>query len=288
MRGVAAPFALAGFGAIVQRTNFHVREVLMPIPGLHPDLEGLRIGQLTDLHVSSFLSPRELGRAVDMMNELRPSLVTVTGDLITRLGDPLDDAIRELSRLRADAGVFGCMGNHEGYADAEDYVTREAARYGMDFLTFQARQLHFGNGVLNLGGVDFQSFDSRNRYIRGAENLLVPDATNLLMSHNPDVFPAAVRQGWAGMLAGHTHGGQISIEGMNRTLNFARLLTPYVAGLYRLDGASCYVSAGIGTITMPVRLGVPPEITLLKLTRAEAPVKAESTRRDRARFPHEA
>ncbi len=110
------PFALAAFGAIVERTNFQVKEVVLPVPGLHPDLEGLRIGQLSDLHVSPYLSVRELGRAVDMMNELRPNLIAVTGDLITRLGDPLDGTIRELARLRAEAGVFGCMGNHEEYA----------------------------------------------------------------------------------------------------------------------------------------------------------------------------
>jgi uncharacterized protein len=70
------------------------------------------------------------------------------------------------------------------------------------------------------------------------------------------------------MLAGHTHGGQVTVEIFSQTLNFARFVTPYVAGLYRLDGKSCYVTAGIGTIGMPVRLGVPPEITLARLRRA--------------------
>ncbi len=271
--GVVAPFAGFAYGAIVERTNFQVKETVLPVPGLHPDLEGLRIGQLTDLHVSRYLSPRDLRRAVDMMNELRPHLVAVTGDLITRRGDPLDEAIRELSRLRADAGVVGSMGNHEEYAAAEQYVTEQAARYGIAFLTDQNRQFRFGNGTLNIGGVPFETFSHRRNYIPGAENLLVPGAANLLLSHNPDVFPTAVRQGWDAMLSGHTHGGQVTVEFLNQTMNFARLITPYVAGLYRLGGASCYVSAGLGTIAMPVRLGAPPEVTLLKLTRAERPAR---------------
>jgi len=269
--GVVAPFAFSAFGAIVERTNFQVKEVTLPVPGLHPDLEGLRVGQLSDLHVSAYLSPRDLARAVDMMNELRPNLIAVTGDLITRRGDPLAEAIRELGRLRADAGVFGCMGNHEEYAGAFQFVTEESARYGIRFLTYQARQLRFGEGVLNVGGVHYQNFANRRHYLPNAEKLLVPGAANLLLSHNPDVFPTAVRQGWDAMLAGHTHGGQVTVEILNQTMNFARFFTPYVAGLYRLGGASCYVTAGLGTIAMPVRLGAPPEVTLLKLTRAEVP-----------------
>jgi predicted MPP superfamily phosphohydrolase len=70
------------------------------------------------------------------------------------------------------------------------------------------------------------------------------------------------------MVSGHTHGGQVTVEILNQTANFARFFTHYVAGLYRLEGRSCYVNAGIGTIGMPVRLGAPPEITLLRLRRA--------------------
>ena len=92
--------------------------------------------------------------------------------------------------------------------------------------------------------------------------------TNLLLSHNPDVFPAAVKQGWDAMLSGHTHGGQVTFEILSRNLNVARFVTPFVVGLYRIDGRSGYVNAGIGTIGMPVRLGATPEISLFRLKRA--------------------
>jgi predicted MPP superfamily phosphohydrolase len=70
------------------------------------------------------------------------------------------------------------------------------------------------------------------------------------------------------VLGGHTHGGQVTVEILNQNLNIARFFTPYVAGLYRLNGSSCYVNSGVGTIGMPVRLGAPPEITLLRLRKA--------------------
>jgi len=264
---VAAPFAVAAFGAIVERTAFHVKEIDLPIPNLHPDLVGLRIGQLSDLHVSPWLSVREAGRAVDMLNEMKPHLTVVTGDVITQPGDPLDGAIRELGRLRADAGVLGCLGNHERYVRCQKYETREAARYGIGILRGQARVLRWGNGVLNVAGVDYQSRRD-GEYLVGAEKLVVPGAANLLLSHNPDVFPVAVQKGYDAVMSGHTHGGQVTVEILNQTLNVARFATPYVAGLYRLQGRSCYVTAGIGTIALPVRIGAPPEITVVRLTRA--------------------
>ncbi|HWF07060.1 MAG TPA: metallophosphoesterase [Bryobacteraceae bacterium] len=263
---VAAPFAAVAFG-VVERTAFHIKEVELPVPNLHPDLVGLRIGQLSDLHVSPWLSVRDAGRAVDMLNELKPHLTVVTGDVITQPGDPLDDAMRELGRLRADLGVLGCLGNHERYVQCEDYETAVAAKYGIGILRDEARRIRWGSGVLNVAGIDYQARRD-GPYLKGAEGLVVPGMANLLLSHNPDTFPDAVRKGYDAVLSGHTHGGQVTIEVLNQTLNFARFVTPYVAGLYRINGRSCYVTAGIGTIALPVRLGAPPEITLLRLAMA--------------------
>jgi predicted MPP superfamily phosphohydrolase len=265
---ISAPAVLAGYGAFIERTRYRVEEIDFPIPGLHPDLHGIRIAQISDLHVSPFLSVREAGRVVDIANALRPQLTVVTGDLISGFGDPLDATIAELARLRADAGVLGCLGNHEVYAECEDYATAQARRQGIVFLRRQARRLQWGAGVLNVAGVDYQPFRQKSEYLRGAARMMVPGASNLLLSHNPDVFPMAVRQGYDAVVSGHTHGGQVTVEILKQTLNLARFYTPYVAGLYRLDGRSCYVNAGIGTIGMPVRMGAPPEITLLRLRRA--------------------
>jgi predicted MPP superfamily phosphohydrolase len=261
----AAPFAITGFGAVIERTDFRVTEIDLPIPGLHPDLAGKRIAQLSDLHVSPYLSIGELARVIDMTNELRPDLTVVTGDLITQRGDPLDQTIRELGRLRAEAGVLGCLGNHERYCGCETYAAVTSARRGIEFLRHKSRQLRWGKGVLNVAGVDYQSLHNHGVYLAGTEHLVLPGTANLLLSHNPDVFPVAVRRGFDAMLAGHTHGGQVTVEILNQTLNFARFATPYVSGLYRLDGRSCYVTKGIGTIAMPVRIGAPPEITLARL-----------------------
>ncbi len=259
---VAAPFAAIGFG-IIQRDDVRVREIDVPIPNLPKDLQGLRLVQLSDIHLSPFLTEQELARAVDMANGLRAHLALVTGDLITSHGDPLDACLRQLARLRADAGVLGCLGNHEIYAHTEAETTAKGARLGLGFLRKQARLLRFGDATLNVAGVDYQR--KGNRYLAGAEKLLVPGATNVLLSHNPDVFDVAAGQGYDLTIAGHTHGGQVTVEILHQTLNVARFYTPYVYGLYRQGPAAVWVTRGIGTVGIPARIGAPPEVALLRL-----------------------
>jgi predicted MPP superfamily phosphohydrolase len=260
---LAAPFAIVGYGALVERLDFQVREVDIPVPNLPDGLDGLRLLHLSDIHLSAFLSEKDLARVIDSANELRPHLALVTGDLITAAGDPLPACLRQIARLRADAGILGCMGNHEDYARAERFTEQEGARLGIPFLRRRAQPLRFGAAVLNVAGVDYQRSD--RPYLPGAEGLVLPGAYNLLLSHNPDVFRVAAAQGYDLTLAGHTHGGQVSVEILHQPLNAARFFTPFVYGLYRRGTAAEYVTRGIGTIGIPARIGAPPEIALLRL-----------------------
>jgi predicted MPP superfamily phosphohydrolase len=257
-----APIAATGFG-ILARNRFRISEVKVRIPNLSRDLDGLRIVQVTDVHLSPFLSEREFARAIDMANETRAHLALMTGDLISRFGDPLDACLRQLARLRADAGVLGCLGNHEVYTNTEDYVTLQAGRAGIEFLRSQSKVLRFGGASINFAGVDYQKFQSN--YLVGSERLVQPGMLNVLLSHNPDVFPVAASQGYDLTIAGHTHGGQVNFEVLHQNVNVARYFTPYVRGLYREGASSIYVSSGLGTIGVPVRLGAPPEISLIQL-----------------------
>jgi predicted MPP superfamily phosphohydrolase len=262
---LCTPAIVTGYAVFIERVDLSLREQDLMFPDLPKDLDGLRLVQLSDIHLSPFLNERELARAVDMANETRAHLALVTGDLISTARDPLDICLRQLSRLRADAGVFGCLGNHEIYANAEDYVEQQGARMGQRYLRQRAESLKFGQATLNLAGVDYQR--SRKPYLVGAERMVAPDAFNVLLSHNPDVFPVAARQGYPLTIAGHTHGGQVRIEILHEDLNVARFFTPYVDGLYRRDKAAVFVSRGIGTIALPARIGSPPEVNLLRLCR---------------------
>jgi predicted MPP superfamily phosphohydrolase len=200
-----------------------------------------------------------------MANETRPHFAAVTGDLITGIRDSIDDCLEELRHLRSDAGVFGCNGNHEGYIRAEPYTADRAARLGMKFLREQQTALRFGSATINVAGIDHQDRESR---VYGARDLLRSGEFNLLLNHNPAVFPRIAEQGWDLTLSGHMHGGQINVELANANWNLVRFSTPYVYGTYRENDSMIYVTRGIGTIGMPVRLGAPPEVALIRLRRA--------------------
>jgi predicted MPP superfamily phosphohydrolase len=280
------PFFAATYGFAAGRLRYTIERVDVPMANLPKELEGLRIAQLSDIHIGDYMTPSETARAVEMANDLGPDLAVVTGDFVTMAADPLDACITELSRLRAPLGVWGCNGNHEIYAGVEDEADRLFHQKGMRLLRGRNAVIEHNGATFNLLGVDYQ----RDHMVGGErpgpmlaeiEHLIRRDMPNILLSHNPNSFHRAAELGIELSLAGHTHGGQVKVEIVDHSVNPARLITPFVAGLYTLpmangqvpaangsQKAALYVNRGLGTIGFPVRLGVPPEITLLTLRRA--------------------
>ncbi len=262
------PTVAAGYGVFIERFNMKLREQRIELPNLPEALHGLRIVQLTDIHLSPFVTERELSRAIAMANETKAHLALMTGDLITDRSDPLDLCIDRLKEVRSEIGLYGCLGNHERYAEAEAYTAERAARLGVKFLRSQNEKITWRGGALNLVGVDYQR--TSRPYLTGAENLIDPGAFNLLLSHNPDVFPVAEAKGFPLTISGHTHGGQVRAEILEQDLNIARFFTPFVDGLYRKNNSAIFVSRGIGTIGLPARFGAPPEVALITLCRTSS------------------
>ena len=282
------PLLTAAYGATAGRRWYRVVTVEVPISGLPSSLEGLRIVHLSDLHIGDFMPRAAIRRAVDLANTVKPDLAVLTGDLITSERDPLEDCITELSRLQAPLGVWGCHGNHERWSGVEARAQALFQRYGMHLLRQQCVELSWHGGAINLIGVDDQRECARpgepSSMLRGVERLVRRDVPNILLSHNPDTFPQAAALGIELSLAGHTHGGQLRFALGGRQWSPASLVTPFAAGLYRLpfgpegrggEVAACppksaflYVNRGLGTFGLPVRLGVPPEITVLVLRAA--------------------
>ncbi|OLC94941.1 MAG: hypothetical protein DMG35_18015 [Acidobacteria bacterium] len=299
----AAPFLTAMYGFAAERLNYQVRRIEIPIPKLPAALDGLQIVQLSDIHLSSYMSRTQVRRAVHMANDLGADLAVVTGDLITGSGDPIADCVDEIRHLRAPLGVWGCNGNHEIYARAEDEAGYLYSQAGMKLLRQENAQITFKGARFNLIGVDYQreynGRGQRQQMLASAETLVRRDMPNILLSHNPNSFNRAAELGIELSLAGHTHGGQIQVEILDHRLSPARFISDYIAGLYQRplfapavneraasNGSSSrklapslfpaqssamahiYVNRGLGTVGAPVRLGVPPEISLIVLRAA--------------------
>jgi predicted MPP superfamily phosphohydrolase len=268
----AAPFVAGTYGLFYGRLNLETAHQRIRLGRLPKAFEGFRIVQLSDLHISPFMSAEEISRYVAIANQLKGDLVVLTGDFLT--WDPAAEGavVQALSALKAPFGVFGCLGNHEIYTETQDSITRLFAAEGIHILRQARMPLHTGEEALNLIGVDFQGNHDgpdwpQREYLRGVERLMMPDTVNILLSHNPHSFDRAAELGVDLTLAGHTHGGQLSLEFAHRALALGRWDFPYFSGWYEKTGSQIYVNRGIGTIGFPIRLGARPEITVFELNR---------------------
>jgi predicted MPP superfamily phosphohydrolase len=271
----AAPFVAGAYGLLYGRINVEVTHQRIRLAHLPKSFEGFRIVQLSDLHISAFMSAEEIRRYAGLANQLKPDLVALTGDFVTWDPTAQGAVVEALSGLKAPFGVFGCLGNHEWLTETEDSITRLFAAQGTRILRDERVAIESAGSTLNLLGVDYQSLLGRteapghqvNEYLPGVERLLVPDAVNILLSHNPNTFDRAAELGIDLSLSGHTHGGQVALELTHSCLAPARLITPYICGWFQKCDAQLYVNRGIGTITFPVRIGARPEITVFELVR---------------------
>jgi len=268
----AAPFVAGVYGLFYGRLNLETTHQQIKLGRLPKAFEGFRIVQLSDLHISPFMSAEEIRRYAAIANRLKGDLVVLTGDFVT--DDPTVEGavVQALSALKAPFGVFGCLGNHEIYTETEDSIARLFAAEGIHILRQARMPLQTGGEALNLIGVDFQGRHGpplpTNAYLRGVERLMMPDMVNILLTHNPNSFDRAAQLGIDLSLAGHTHGGQLSLEFAHRGLAVGGWDYPYVSGWFEKSGSQLYVNRGIGTIGFPIRLGARPEITVLELARA--------------------
>jgi len=267
------PFVAAGYGLLRGRLEVEVTRQRIILPRLPKAFEGFQIAQLSDFHISPFMTAEQIRRCAEIANGLRPDLIALTGDFLTWDAGAQGEVVQALAPLRAPYGVFGCLGNHEVYTRTRDSITRLLGTAGIRILRHTTTSIQSHGESLNLIGVDFQGCHEcptfpRQDYLRGVEPLVLPDTVNILLSHNPESFDRAAQLGIDLSLAGHTHGGQLALESVHRGFNLSRLSYTYTRGWYEKPGGQLYVNRGIGTIGFPMRVGAPPEITVFELARA--------------------
>jgi uncharacterized protein len=289
-RAVAAGAIAAA--AIAWRALWHeprtgrVRECELALPRWPAALDGLRVALVSDLHAGAphVREPRLEG-LVAAVNEQRPDLVLLLGDYIdpdVRFGSTVTpDAVAErLGALRASLGVIAVLGNHDWHHDGPRM--REALRTaGIPVLENDA--VRAGNAWV--AGLE----DSRYRKpdVDRALRHVPSEAPVIVLSHDPDLFPAIPGR-VALTVSGHLHGGQVGVPLVRRPFVPSRFGERYVRGHVVEDGRHLYVTAGFGTTGWPVRLLAPPEVMVLRLTRASAPPRGPGARPRRGRAPSRA
>ena len=248
-------------GAAAAFRGPHVARIDLPVAGLHPDLDGLRIVQISDLHVGPNIGRRYVQRVVDLSRSLQPDLVVLTGDIVDGPVARLAPHVAPLAELAKGGSAYFILGNHDCYAGADAWIAH-FKHMGMRVLLNSHEVVPKGGARLLIGGVVDPAYAKMRPAIslEGAERV----DFRLLLAHNPRLAPLGAAAGFDLQLSGHTHAGQF----FPWTLAVRLVHAPHVAGLSREGAMQVYVSAGTGTWGPPVRFGTNPELTLLRLMRA--------------------
>jgi predicted MPP superfamily phosphohydrolase len=258
-------FLSLAVGMLVALRGPKVRRVDVGIEGLDEKLDGLRIVQITDLHIGSTIRAAYVRRVVRMANELAPDLVALTGDMVDGSVARLASHAAPLAGLGPPGRVFFVPGNHEYYSGAEPWIAHFRS-LGFQVLLNQHAAVSIRGARIVVGGVTDPA--------AGRHNAPRPDlaagrdegkAFRLLLAHNPKLAPLAEAAGFDLQLSGHTHAGQF----FPWTLAVHLVHAPFVAGLSRIGRTWVYVSAGTGTWGPPVRFGTEPELTLIRLVASD-------------------
>jgi predicted MPP superfamily phosphohydrolase len=253
---------VSAYGVLVRRRWYRVVEREVSVPGLDGRLDGLRIAHLSDLHIGTH-TPRAWGmRWARSANRRKPDIAVVTGDMVTSGVDFHPDVADVIGELRAPGGVFASMGNHDYFGEGEPLVSLLRAR-GVRLLRNEGAKLEHAGAPLWLAAID--DTWTRRDDLASAMRDVPSSAMSILLAHDPHRFEAAADAGARLVLSGHTHGGQVAMPFLYRALNLARLTHRYTVGFYRRGASVLYVHPGLGTTGPPMRLGVAPEVTILRL-----------------------
>jgi uncharacterized protein len=253
--GVGVVGGGGAYGYLYERHALTLTELDVPVNGLPQALSGLRVGLLTDVHRSRWVSHEDVTAAVDTLMRARPDLIVLGGDYVT-WGDRgyVGAAAESLSGVSAPHGVFAILGNHD---DDHDMPAALSAK-GIVVLRDARTRLTIRNESLELAGIRFWTRRAADiaAVTRGASGTVV------LLAHDPRRLTEAATLGLPLVLSGHTHGGQVVLPVLGAV---AAQKFSVVAGFARQDRTGLFVSRGVGTVYVPVRINCPPEVAMLTL-----------------------
>lgn len=253
--GASALAGVAAYGYLSERHGVGVTETAVPVAGLPPPLSGLRIGLLTDIHRSRWVLTEHVQEAVHLLMRTRPDLIVLGGDYVT-WGDReyVEPSAEALLGLSAPYGVFAILGNHD---DDHDMPAALAAR-GIHVLRDARTDLGIRGETLALAGLRFWTRRPADiaALVKGVAG------TAVLLAHDPRRLAEAAALKIPLVLSGHTHGGQVVLPGVGA---IAARKFPVAAGLLRQQDTTLFVSRGLGTVYVPIRINCPPEVAVLTL-----------------------
>ena len=287
---LAGSIPLAGmvYGSISGVYDYRVKHVKLYLPNLPKAFDGMKLGQISDIHSGSFYNKKAVAGGVDMLMREKAELIFFTGDLVNNRSKEMHEYQDIFNKVKAPLGIFSILGNHDygDYWDWPDEASRIAdfnkivdthKNMGWDLLRNENRRLKVDGEEIGILGVD--NWGSITRFPRRGRLDLATKNTDdlpvkLLLSHDPSHWRAQVLPGYKqidAMFSGHTHGMQFGVQTEHFKWSPIQYIYPEWAGLYRQGDQQLYVNVGYGFLGYPGRLGILPEITIFELKASADP-----------------
>jgi predicted MPP superfamily phosphohydrolase len=273
LAGAAIPFGVSISG-VGTSYDFRVEERDVELPHWPRALDGFRIAHLSDIHVGGAMDRERLLRIAELTNAARADLVAHTGDFLTHRSGDFDAPLYEaLAKIEAPYGQWACLGNHD--FDDPELLVRLLGDSGVRVLRDQLARLSIEGEAVEIAGLDYLSrgVDWESGYRRLLASLGAREgAPRILLNHDPTAFVRLPAECADLVLSGHTHGGHVGVQlGRNHAITVVGLLGLPDQGTYRRGDMRLYVTRCVGFYGYPMRIGIPPEIALLRL-RAPVPL----------------
>ena len=252
---------ITGYGVRTALGPPRLDRVQLPLAKLPRAMDGTRLAVVSDIHLGPLTGPDHVRRIVDLINSVDADVVAIVGDLVDGSVAELGPGAAALADIRSRQGAYFVTGNHEYYSGFQEWVD-EVARLGVRPLRNERLEITTRGGAFDLAGVNdpggaaFGDAPDFAKALGGRD----PSRPVVLMAHQPVVARDAAGYGVDLQVSGHTHGGQMAPFNL-----LVKLQQPVVSGLGTVDGVPVYVTNGAGFWGPPVRVGAPPQVTLLEL-----------------------
>lgn len=256
--GVGLAVGPVAYGAAYERHRLVRLESEVPVSGLPHALDGLRIGLITDIHHSASVSADDVARAVELLRSANPDLVVLGGDYVTYGNRAYVEPVAQLLAPLANAphGSFAVLGNHDDDRD----MPAALAKHHFTVLKDQHTRLTIRGELLDIIGIRY--WTRRMPHLTQVFQGIGPNS--ILLAHDPRRLTQAAQLDVPLVLSGHTHGGQIVLPGLG---TLTKKDFPILGGLTRQINTSLFVSRGVGTVYVPIRINCPPDVAVLTLRR---------------------
>ena len=274
-------FIGAGVG-VLKKDKYEITRQTIYMNNLPVKLKGTTITLISDIHSGPYMTEDKMNEYVKIINDLNSDLIVIPGDLTNTSKDEIFPFVNSFKNLKAEHGIYATLGNHDYFSDPEFIAKAVTDGTHFKMLRNNSEIININEENLIIIGTEDTRDSGANRndvileYISSAENTAVNKAAEMkinyetspkiLLCHKPYVFDKMNNLDIDLVLSGHTHGGQVVFASVgDYSLSFASLVNKYVSGLYFNGNKQLYISRGIGTVGLPIRVNCPPEITVLTL-----------------------